>query len=82
MKGNIVSNSAYNLHVKMTQSARGALRNIDNTQVAVILKAYSELMSPPEDAKELTVATDVLSLMALLASKTLVQELMLRERGK
>lgn len=72
--------STYDLHVKLNRAARATLKDLDNQALADIMGAYGQLMRPEQE--EMTIATDVLAMMAMLASKTVAQELMLRARGK
>ena len=74
------SKVAFAANVKMADTIKGVLGRMDDKQLADVLAAYVQLMRPTEQ-KEMTVATDILAQMALLAAKTVTQEMVFRKRG-
>lgn len=73
------SKAAYSTNLQMARTVNGVLGNMTDQQLADVLGAYVQLMRPTEQ-KEMTVATDVLAQLALLASKTVTQEMVQRKR--
>ena len=72
--------AAYNFNVELGQMVRRLLKDMSEQQMQEVLTAYSQLMRPTEQ-KEMTVDTAVLAQMALLASRSVSQEMVHRYRG-
>ena len=74
------SKAAYDTNVKLANTVKGVLGKMDDKQLTDVLAAYFQLMKPTEQT-EMTVATDVLAQMALLAAKSITQEMVFRRRS-
>ena len=74
------SKAAYQTNLQMAQTVNGVLSGMKDKQLADVLTAYVQLMKPT-DQKEMVVATDILAQMALLAAKTITQEMVMRKRS-
>ena len=74
------SKAAFDANVKLSNTVKGVLGKMDDKQLTDVLAAYFQLMKPTEQ-EEMTVATDVLAQMALLAAKTVTQEMVHRKRS-
>ena len=74
------SKAAYSTNLQMANTVKGVLGGMNDRQLADVLSAYVQLMRPTEQ-KEMTVATDVLAQLALLAAKTVTQEMVQRKRS-
>lgn len=73
------SKAAYNFNLELSGMVSKAFGGMKDEQLTEILGAYAKLMQPTEQ-KEMTVGTDVLAQLALLASKAIAQELVFRKR--
>jgi hypothetical protein len=74
------SKAAYNFNLELAGMVRKAFSGMSDQQLTEILGAYAKLMQPSEQT-EMTVGTDVLAQLALLASKAIAQELVYRRRS-
>ena len=74
------SKAAFATNLQMANTIKGVLGNMSDKQLADVLTAYVQLMRPTEQ-QEMTVATDILAQMALLAAKTVTQEMVQRKRS-
>ena len=74
------SKAAYSTNLQMANTVKGVLSSMTDKQLAEVLTAYVQLMRPTEQ-QEMAVATDILAQMALLAAKTVTQEMVLRKRS-
>lgn len=74
------SKVAYDANVQMANTIKGVLGKMSDKQLTEVLGAYTQLMRPT-DQPEMTVGTDVLAQMALLAAKTVTQEMVMRKRS-
>ena len=73
------SKAAFATNLQMSNTIKGVLGSMTDKQLADVLGAYVQLMKPT-DQQEMVVATDILAQMALLASKTITQEMVMRKR--
>ena len=73
------SKAAFATNLQMSNTIKGVLGGMTDKQLADVLGAYVQLMKPT-DQQEMVVAADILAQMALLASKTITQEMVMRKR--
>lgn len=74
------SKAAFQTNLQMASTIKGVLGGMSDKQLADVLAAYVQLMRPTEQT-EMVVATDILAQMALLAAKTVTQEMVFRKRS-
>lgn len=76
------SKAAFAMNVEFSDAVKGILGSLSDEQIIETIVATGKLANPPGGVETLEVPLQTLGPLAILASKTLAQELVLRARGQ